>query len=136
MLNNKLKQRTCQRTGNTFINRFWDLVKWRSKGIKYAADTINLATGQDYERRIRKATNKVYGNCAKASGASLFMNPIMGLGAGAFCIENAALYEFGARGGEEKMNDALEGIGLFIDVSDSVNLIEEGSSLVAIKIQL
>ena len=55
------------------------------------------------------------------------------IGAGALCIANAALYEFGAKGEEEKMNDALEGIELFIDVSDSANLIEEGSPLVAIK---
>jgi RHS repeat-associated protein len=98
-------------------------IDWASKGVrnsglKQAADTFHRATGQDYERRIRKSIH--YDRCA----VGLF-NPV----ALSNCLFATSLYEFGARGGEEKMDEAMEGTGLGIDVADSFNLLEEGSPL-------
>ena len=100
------------RDGGQLIHDISNTVKWMSKGLKHAADAFNRATGQDYERRIRKKVN--YGQCAAGLPLDIFTaGSLTGL-----CLAYTAAFEFGARGGYDQFSAAGEGYGTAGDTID------------------
>ncbi|MBK6608684.1 MAG: RHS repeat-associated core domain-containing protein, partial [Leptospiraceae bacterium] len=81
-------------------------VKWMSGGLKGAADQFNKMTNQDNEKRSRVN----YSHCGVAGpygyAVRLGAAPLTGL-----CLLATGIYEFGVRGGWEKISKAAEGAG-------------------------
>ncbi|HNB98905.1 MAG TPA: RHS repeat-associated core domain-containing protein [Leptospiraceae bacterium] len=81
-------------------------VRWMSGGLKGAADQFNKMTNQDYAKQSRVN----YSHCGVAGpygyAVRLGAAPLTGL-----CLLATGIYEFGVRGGYDRIRSGYEGLG-------------------------
>ena len=88
-------------------------LRWGSGGLKRAADTFNLATGQDNERKTR---GNIGENCAAGSASGATIGSYFGpkgavIGAIAGCFGGILAYDIGRFGHLEEFEDGMEAAG-------------------------